>query len=401
MQISSNFIDSLTPSAIRYITTRIRADKKIGREIITFAGGMPCSDFFPTEEELLQIFQSIMQNEGANALQYAATDGYDPLREQIALLVQRVNIQTTYQNILVTAGSQQALNYISRALIAPGDLVLCEDPTYVGALDVFRSYTTNLIGVPMEDDGMDLSTLEEILKSGARPRFLYTIPDFQNPTGRSMSVEKRKKLAELAKAYSLLIIEDAPYSLLAFDEPPRPAIKSFDTGDHVIYLGSFSKIVCPGLRVGYVIADPESIGKLVYLKQRDDLQTDNLSQRLVCGYLRDFNFEDHLNVVRRAYRERRDAMVAAINASFPAGVRCHPAGGGMFLWIELPKHINARSVFDQVYEQGFAYVPGEFFYVAGDVHNTLRLNFCSFTPDEIAEKVQALGKVISATLNVS
>ncbi len=398
MSLSSPFIDQLTPSAIRYITTRIREDRRQGRKIITFAGGMPCSDYFPTDS-FNEIFQETLKQEGANALQYAATDGYDPLREQIAKLVKKVGIQTDTQNILVTAGSQQGLNYITRALVAPGDTILCENPTYVGALDVFRSYTSNIIGVPMEDDGMDLPALESILRTTPNIRFLYTIPDYQNPTGRSMSVSKRKRLLALAKEYALLIIEDAPYSLLSFDGPPAPAIKSFDTEGQVVYLGSFSKIVCPGLRVGYIISDPDSIQKLVFLKQRDDLQTDNLSQRLVCGFLRDYDFDKHLQRICRAYQERRNAMMAAINRTFPAGVVCQPAGGGMFLWVEFPEQIKTRELFDRVYEKGFAFVPGEFFFVDHTGHNTMRLNFCSFTPEETLEKMCLFGKAISELLN--
>ena len=398
MSLSSPFINQLTPSAIRYITTRIREDTRQGRKITTFAGGMPCSDYFPTDS-FHDIFQEVLKQEGANAFQYAATDGYNPLREQIVKLVTKVGIQTDVPNILVTAGSQQALNYITHALVAPGDAILCENPSYVGALDVFRSYTSNIIGVPMEDDGIDLPALESILRTTANIRFLYTIPDFQNPTGRSMSVSKRKRLLALAKEYDLLVIEDAPYSLLSFDGPPAPAIKSFDTEGRVIYLGSFSKIVCPGLRVGYIISDSDSIQKLVFLKQRDDLQTDNLSQRLVCGYLRDYDFDAHLQRVCSAYQERRDAMIAAIKETFPAGVTYQPTGGGMFLWVEFPEQIKTRELFDRVYEKGFAFVPGEFFFADHTGHNTMRLNFCSFTPEETTKKMRAFGKVISETLN--
>lgn len=397
MLLSSPFAEQLCPTAIRAITTRIREDAQRGNKIISFAGGMPCSDFFPTEA-LLHIFQRTLQEEGAEALQYAATEGYRPLQAQIALLVKKVGIQTTNSNILVTAGSQQALNYICRAMLGSDDTVLCENPTYVGALDIFRSYTSHIIGIPMEDDGMDLNALEALLQSGLHPRFLYTIPDFQNPTGRSMSLEKRHKLLELAQRYSLLIVEDAPYSLLSLDGAPLPAIKSLDAAEHVIYLGSFSKIICPGMRVGYILADSESIEKLIYLKQRDDLQTDNLSQRLVCGFLRESDFDAHLQRISMAYRARRDAMLEAIDKTFPSGTRCLRAGGGMFLWVELPQNYDASAIFDSIYQRGFAYVPGAFFHVSSEGRHTMRLNFCSFAPENAARNTQAFGQTLSDVL---
>lgn len=396
MAVHSSFLNMLGPSAIREITAKIRDKKREGVSIINFAGGMPDESTFPSEEFAL-ITAEIIKAEGGSALQYAASDGYDPLRQQIALLMNEFDVQTEYKDILVTAGSQQALSYLSRALLSEDSVVFCEAPTYVGALDTFRAQTQHIVGIKMDDDGLIPEDLEDKLKI-CSPAFIYCIPDFQNPTGRSMSIERRKKIIELAETYDTYIIEDAPYSLITFNGSVRPAIKSFDRHNRVIYLGSFSKTICPGVRVGWVNADHHTIQQLIYLKMRDDLQVSNLSQRQVAKYLSDYDFPAHLEAIRDKYKERRDCIVEEVEKSFPSGTKTTVPEGGIFLWLELPSGINARVAFNEVFKSRLAFVPGEYFFVDSSGKNTMRLNFCTNSVDVIREKIPEMGQILCSLI---
>ncbi len=392
MTLHSSFLDSLGPSAIRAITARIRDKKREGVSIVNFAGGMPDENTFPSEEFAV-ITAEIIAQEGGAALQYAASDGYDPLRKSIAELMKAFDVDTDFRNIMISSGSQQALSYISRALLTEDSVVFCEAPTYVGALDTFRVCTSNIVGIAMDDDGLCIEELEDKLKETS-PAFIYCIPDFQNPTGRCMSIERRKKIVELAEKYDTYIIEDAPYSLITFKENVLPAIKSFDKSGRVIYLGSFSKTICPGIRVGWIVADSDTIRQLVYLKMRDDLQVSNLSQRQVARYLTEYDFFAHLEDIRKKYKERRDCIVQEVNKSFPANTHITIPEGGIFLWIELPSNMVAKKVFDEVFKKGLAFVPGEYFFPDSSGHNTMRLNFCTNDVDIIRKKIPEMGSII-------
>lgn len=395
MAIHSEFLDALTPSSIRNITAKIREKAAQGIQVTSFAGGLPSKEFFPIED-LRKINGQIFDEEGGEAIQYAASDGYDPLRKYLVEFMKRYQVTgIDYKNILITSGAQQGLSYLAKGLITPGSVVVVENPSYPGALDTFRAYGARTVGVSMDDDGMRMDDLERILQENqGNVPFIYTIADFQNPTGRTLSVERRKQLVELAEKYDTFVVEDGPYSLISFDGTVMPAIKSFDKYDRVIYSGSTSKTIAPGLRIGWLIADHESITKLVYLKMRDDLQVNNMAQRQVYHYMKDCDFDGHLNTVIEVYRRRRDLMIQCIQDSFPAGTRIVVPNGGLFIWLELPEGVNTLEMFDYVFQKNIAYVPGGFFSPDGSGWNTMRLNFSTSSEEKIAQCIPILGQMI-------
>lgn len=396
MIISSEFLDALTPSSIRSITAKIREKAKEGVEITSFAGGLPSKEFFPLED-LKKINNSIFDEEGGEVIQYAASDGYDPLRQYLVEFMQRYNVtDIDYKNILITSGAQQGLAYLSKGLITKDSAVIVENPSYPGALDTFRAYGAEVVGVRMDDDGMRMDELERELQKHSKVAFIYTIADFQNPTGRSLSIERRKHLVELAEKYNTFIVEDGPYSLISFEGKVMPAIKSFDKYGRVIYSGSTSKTIAPGLRIGWLIADHDSITKLVYLKMRDDLQVNNIAQRQVYHYMKDCDFDGHLNTVINAYRKRKDVMMQAIKNSFPGGTKVVVPGGGLFMWVELDPDVDTHAMFDHVFQKNIAYVPGVFFCTDGSGKNTMRLNFSTTSEEKIAECIPILGDMIKS-----
>jgi len=394
MVIHSEFLDALTPSSIRSITAKIRDKAARGETVVSFAGGLPSAEFFPVED-LRRINEQILREEGGEAIQYAASDGYDPLRKYLVEFMRRYQVtDITYKNILITSGAQQGLAYLAKGLITPGSVVITENPSYPGALDTFNAYGARVVGVNVDGEGMDMDALEQVLEAHKNVAFIYTIADFQNPTGISMSIPRRKRLVELAERYNTFVVEDGPYSLISFDGAVMPAIKSFDTYGRVIYSGSTSKTIAPGLRVGWLIADEGSIQKLVYLKMRDDLQANNMAQRQVFHYFRDCGFDDHLRQVIQVYRQRRDTMIHAVKESFPEGTRVIVPGGGLFLWVELPEELDTLEMFDFVFQKNIAYVPGTFFCPDGGGKNTMRLNFSTTSEEKIAEYIPILGEMI-------
>ena len=394
MVIHSEFLDSLTPSAIRSITAKIRDKARQGEHVVSFAGGLPSAEFFPVED-LKKINDRILTEEGGEAIQYAASDGYDPLREYLAVFMERFQVTgLSRKNFLITSGAQQGLAYLSKGLITPGSVVITENPSYPGALETFKSYGAQIVGISMDEDGMSMEQLEAALKEHKQVAFIYTIADFQNPMGASMSIERRKKLVELAQAYDTFVVEDAPYSLISFDGSVMPAVKSFDKYGRVIYSGSTSKTVAPGLRIGWLAADEESIQKLVYLKMRDDLQVNNMAQRQILYYLRDYDFDGHLKQVTGVYRQRRDRMVQAVKESFPEHTRIIVPNGGIFLWVELPEGLDTMEMFDFVFQKNIAYVPGVFFRTDGGGKNTMRLNFSTTSEEKIVQYIPILGEMI-------
>ena len=395
MVIHSEFLDALTPSSIRAITAKIRDKAAQGIQVTSFAGGLPSKEFFPIED-IRRINDQIFDEEGGEAIQYAASDGYDPLRKYLVEFMKRYQVTgIDYKNILITSGAQQGLAYLAKGLITPGSVVVVENPSYPGALDTFRAYGAQTVGVDMDDDGMRMDHLERILQAhpGKVP-FIYTIADFQNPTGRSMSVERRKQLVELAEKYDTFVVEDGPYSLISFNDTVMPAIKSFDKYGRVIYSGSTSKTIAPGLRIGWLIADHESITKLVYLKMRDDLQVNNMAQRQVYHYMKDCDFDGHLKTVIEVYRRRRDVMAQCVRESFPEGTRVVLPNGGLFMWLELPEGVDTLEMFDYVFQKNIAYVPGGFFSPDGSGKNTMRLNFSTSSEEQIRRGIPILGEMV-------
>ena len=400
MVIHSEFLDALTPSSIRNITAKIRDKAAQGVQVVSFAGGLPSKEFFPIEE-IRKINDQIFDEEGGEAIQYAASDGYDPLRKYLVEFMKRYQVTgIDYKNILITSGAQQGLSYLAKGLITAGSVVVVENPSYPGALDTFRAYGARTVGVDMDDDGMRMDHLEQVLRTNrGNVPFIYTIADFQNPTGRSMSVERRKQLVELAEKYDTFVVEDGPYSLISFNDTVMPAIKSFDKYGRVIYSGSTSKTIAPGLRIGWLIADHESITKLVYLKMRDDLQVNNIAQRQVYHYMKDCDFDGHLKTVIEVYRRRRDLMAKCVKESFPEGTRVVMPNGGLFMWLELPESVDTLEIFDYVFQKNIAYVPGQFFSPDGSGRNTMRLNFSTSSEEQIERCIPILGEMVCQYLD--
>lgn len=395
MIIHSEFLDALTPSSIRNITAKIRDKAAQGIQVTSFAGGLPSKEFFPIED-IRKINDMIFDEEGGEAIQYAASDGYDPLRKYLVEFMKRYQVtDIDYKNILITSGAQQGLSYLAKGLITTGSVVIVENPSYPGALDTFHAYGARTVGVDMDDDGMRMDHLEQLLQENrGHVPFIYTIADYQNPTGRTMSVERRKQLVELAQRYDTFVVEDGPYSLISFNDTVMPAIKSFDKYGRVIYSGSTSKTIAPGLRIGWLIADHESITKLVYLKMRDDLQVNNIAQRQVYHYMKDCDFDGHLKTVIDVYRRRRDIMANCVKESFPEGTRITMPNGGLFMWVELPEHADTLEMFDYVFQKNIAYVPGNFFSPDGSGKNTMRLNFSTSSEEQIRTCIPILGEMI-------
>lgn len=311
-------------------------------EVISFAGGLPAPELFPVEE-MKKISLEVLEEEGTKALQYGPTEGYEPLREEITKRMAKVGVKTNAENILVISGSQQGLEFSGKIFLNPEDIVLCESPSYLGAINAFKAYEPKFIEVPTDDQGMIMEDLEEILKKNDRVKFIYVIPDFQNPSGRTWSEERRKKIVELANEYNVAIIEDNPYGELRFEGEFLPAIKHYDTEGRVVFLGTFSKIFCPGLRLGWVCAEKEVLNKYILVKQGADLQASTISQMQLAKFLKEYDIEAHIAKLRKTYKKRRDLMINTMKEEFPEEVKFTNPEGGLFTWVVLPKDINARD----------------------------------------------------------
>lgn len=373
------------------------------RQVISFAGGLPAAESFPLQE-FQAAMQRVTEQMGSCAYQYSSTDGFLPLREMIARHTTRYGLHITTDNILITAGSQQGLDLLGRIFINPGDRILVEDPTYLGALQAWNTYGAEYVSVPVDEDGMQMDALEDALRTG--PKFIYALPNFQNPTGVTLSNARRRRLVELADHYGVPIIEDDPYRQLRYEGNHIPAIAVMDKRGrtdcescyrgNVIYLSTFSKLLAPGLRVAWVVAAPEVIQKLGQAKQGADLQTATLNQMLVYQVARKGFLDEHIQKLRIMYRERRDAMLDALQEYFPPSVHWTHPQGGLFLWVTLPEGTNSADLLCAALEQNVAFVPGGAFYANGGGANTMRLNFSNSTPDKIRQGIRQLGIVVSS-----
>ncbi len=363
-------------------------------EIISFAGGLPANELFPVEE-IMAASKSVLEEDGPMALQYTTTEGYAPLREWIA---NRMNAtRGTHfdaDHILITHGSQQALDLSGKVFLDEGDAVLCESPTYLAAISAFRAYGCSFKEVPTDDEGMLPDALEGIIRETPRAKLIYVIPDFQNPTGRSWSLERRRRLAEIAERCGIAVIEDNPYGELRFEGEELPSVKSFDKGGCVLCTGSFSKIFCPGYRLGWIAGDKEAIGKYVLAKQGADLQCNTTAQRETSRYLELFDIDRHIEKIRGVYKKRRDMAVNMMEAEFPKEAVFTRPKGGLFAWVELPSHINARDVLQKCLERNVAFVPGGSFFPNGGRENTFRINYSNMPEDRIAEGIKCIAGVL-------
>jgi 2-aminoadipate transaminase len=365
-------------------------------EVISFAGGLPASELLPASE-MAELARDLLLDDGVKALQYAPTEGLDVLRELIGDRLRRLwGFGCSTDEVLIVSGSQQALDLTGKVFLDEGDVILCESPTYLGAISAFRAYRPTFVEVPTDDDGMVPEELEARLGSLDRVKLIYVVPDFQNPSGRRWSVERRSKLAELAARFAVPVIEDAPYAELCFEGEPLPPVASMPGGCAVVYMGTASKILSPGMRLGWVVADRDLIHRYVLVKQGADLHTSSLVQLLAARFMLEHDLESHIGRIRDVYRKRRDAMLAALEEHFPEGISYTRPAGGLFLWVELPEGLDARELLERALEERVAFVPGESFFPGGGHENTLRLNFSAMPEDRIAEGIRRLGRVLAS-----
>jgi len=373
--------------------------------VISFAGGYPSPSVFPIER-IREAIDKVMAESWDQALQYSVTEGYLPLREMICQRSKRYGIKIHPDNVLITNGSQQALDLIGKIFIDPGDKLLVESPTYLGAIQAWKSYGAEFVSVDTDEDGMIPESLES--KIHVRPKLLYLLPNFQNPMGSTLSADRRQRILEIAHKYEIPIIEDDPYGQLRFEGehiPPAVAfdarLRGNDTDDYqgnVIYMSTFSKILAPGFRLAWVIAPKEIIRKLVQAKQGTDLHTATFSQMIVDEVCKDNFLDKHIPVIRALYHKRRDLMMEMIDEMFPAEVTYVRPKGGLFLWIQAPKEIDTQKLFPLAVEKKVAYVPGGPFHPNGGGQNTMRLNFSFATEDEIRTGITRLGEVLKAAI---
>lgn len=375
--------DGVTGSAIREIF------KVLGRPgMISFAGGNPSLAALP-DELCAQIAQDVLKADGKRILQYGATEGYPPFLESLSTyLIRKHGFDLEWNGVLPTTGSTSCMDLMLKAFIDPHDTVLVESPTFLGNMQTLRLYQAHLVEVESDEGGIRLDRLEEAVRKH-HPKLFYIIPNFQNPSGRTLAAERRKPIAEMAAKYGFLVLEDDPYRELRYTGEALPTIKSYDTTGHVAYLGSFSKTISPGLRVGFLVAQKDIVRKCTIGKQGTDLHTPNLNQAIVDQFLRRDLLESHIRSILPAYREKLRLMLDAIR-TFPEGTRAFAPEGGLFLWVEMPETINATELFGEAVERGVAYVPGTYFYPSGGHHNTLRLNFSNSTPEQIDEGMEKL-----------
>ncbi|MBR3874475.1 MAG: PLP-dependent aminotransferase family protein [Clostridia bacterium] len=378
--------DKVTGSAIREIFKYLA---KPG--MISFAGGNPSLAALP-DEICAELAHDVLKADGKRILQYGATEGYPPFVESLRdYLTQQYDFDWELNGLLPTTGSTSCMDLVCKALLNPGDAVLVESPTFLGNMQTLNLYQAKLIPVESDEGGVMLDKLEEAIKEH-HPKLFYVIPSFQNPSGRTLAAERRKPIAELAAKYGFLVMEDDPYRDLRYTGEHLPTIKSYDKTGHVAYMGSFSKIISPGMRVGYLVAEKDILRKCTIGKQGTDLHTPNLNQAIVDQFLRRGLLEPHIASIIPAYKEKMELMLKELD-SFPAGTKYTVPEGGLFIWVEMPETFNATEVFQEAVENNVAYVPGTHFYPYGGHHNTFRLNFSNSTPEQIKEGMEKLRKL--------
>jgi len=363
-------------------------------EVISFAGGLPAPELFPVDE-IKEVNRVVLEESGYKALQYTTTEGYAPLRTWIAdRMNTRLGTSFDLDNILITHGSQQALDLSGKVFLDEGDIVLCESPTYLAAISAFRAYGCDFIEVPTDLNGMIIDELEKLLQNTKNVKLIYVIPEFQNPTGRTWNYERRKQLAELAIKHGVIIIEDNPYGELRFEGEPLPSVKSFDSEGYVLCTGSFSKIFCPGYRIGWIAGDKDIIRKYVLVKQGTDLQCNTIAQMEIAKYLELYDIDKHISKIIETYRSRRNLAVKTMEKTFPKGITFTRPQGGLFSWVELPANINARDVLVKSLERNVAFVPGGSFFPNGGKENTFRINFSNMPENRIVKGLERLAEVL-------
>jgi len=371
-------------------------------DIISLAGGLPNPKSFPVEI-IKEITTKLLDSYGEKMLQYGSTEGVNSFREALANYYnENYSFGIGKDNVLITVGSQEGLYLLGKIFLNPGDTVVVEAPTYVGALTAFQSFYPNYVQVEMDDEGMNIDILEkklkELVREGKKPKFIYTIPTFQNPAGVTMSLERRKRLLELAKEYNILVVEDSPYEELRFSGEKVPQLKALDKEGYVLYIGTLSKVLSPGMRIAFMIGNEEIIQKAVLAKQGIDLCTSPFVQYIAEEYIKGGYMREHIPKIIKLYKEKRDIMLDAIEDYFPDGVKWTRPDGGMFLWVTLPEHMDAGELLQKAIENKVVYVIGAAFYPHRDHRNTMRLNFTYPTNEQIEEGIKRLAKVIKEAL---
>lgn len=380
--------DGITGSAIREIL------KLMGTPgMISFGGGNPASSALP-EDTVSSLCQKVLKENGKNILQYGTTEGYAPLKESLAPYLKRqFGFDAKPEDILPVSGSTQAMDLLCKALIDPGDVILVENPTFLGNMQCMRLYQANVVPVESDEGGIRIDKLEEAVIRH-KPKLLYTIPTFQNPTGKTLAADRRPKIAALAEKYGFVVAEDDPYRDLRYRGTPLPSIKSYDRAGLVVFMGSFSKLISPGLRVGYIAADPAILRKCVIGKQSADVHTATLNQAIVDAFIRENLLDSHVESICKSYSLQLSAMLEELN-EFPEGTHYTRPEGGLFVWAELPEGINATALLMKAVERKVAYVPGTHFYAEGGHDNTIRLNFSNSPIEKIHEGMAILRDVIA------
>src|ERR687888_408551 len=366
-------------------------------EVISLAGGLPDTSTFPAES-LAAILSKLAAADSARALQYAPTEGMAAVGEAITTVMAAEGMHVDPEDVLVTTGGQQVIDLVCKTLVDPGDVIVAEAPTYPGAVPAFSAYQADVVQIAMDDDGMRVDELEETLarldREGRRPKFIYTIPTFQNPAGVTLSLPRRQRLVQVAKERELLVLEDNPYGLLRYEGDPLPTLRSLDGGEFVIYLGTFSKILSPGIRLGWAVAPGPVLEKLNLGKQAADLCTSTLSQLMVQAYFANGRWRDYVESLTDIYRARRDTMLDALADHFPPQAEWTRPGGGLFIWATLPDFIDTTDLLARALRDNVAFVPGEQAYLDGRGRNAMRLNFSNQDEESIREGIRRIGKVI-------
>jgi 2-aminoadipate transaminase len=367
-------------------------------EVISLAGGLPDTSTFPPKSFAAQMTR-IAQESAAEALQYGPTEGFEETKDCIVEVMAAEGMLVDPGDVIVTTGGQQAIDLVCKTLVDPGDVVICEAPTYPGAVPVFCSYEAEVIQVECDGDGMRVEELERLLDglhgAGKRPKFIYSVPTFQNPAGVTMSLRRRQRLVELARAHELLVVEDNPYGMLRFEGEALPPLYQLDGGDFVIYIGTFSKILSPGIRLGWAVAPPPVMEKIVLGKQAADLCTSTLTQYFVREYFAEGRWRQYIEELVGLYRHRRDVMLEALREHFPASASWTEPAGGLFIWATLPEYIDTGDLLAKALRADVAFVPGQAAYVDERGRNSMRLNFSGVDDGEIREGIRRIGKVIS------
>lgn len=393
----------LSKSALSMRRSEIRELLKVTRQpdIISFGGGLPGPETFPIKD-LEDIACQVLKEKGEIALQYGPTEGERVFREEIAKWLGREKPDIKPENILITAGSQQGLDLIAKVFLDPKDIVIMELPSYIGGLQAFAAYRAKMIGIPQDNNGMRMDllekTLQKLAKRDKKPKFVYVVPDFQNPSGVTLSWERRKRLLDLAYQYEVPVVEDSPYRDLRYMGQQVPAIYGLDSQNQVIVLGTFSKLLCPGLRLAWLMAPTEWMNRFVVAKQGMDLCSPSYTQLMVAEYLRRGLLTNQIEKIRKIYGRKLEIMLHALQEHMPKGVEWSKPEGGLFLWLRLPKKMSANDLFPKAIENKVAYVIGSAFHCNGRGQNTMRINFSYSTEEQISEGILRLARVIKESM---